>query len=62
MSSAYTFKTASDSADWAPRIAIFGDMGLANEVSLPILKEYAQSGKIDAILHCGDFACEKPKR
>lgn len=38
MSANYTFKTAPDSMTWQPRVAIFGDMGLANEVSLPILK------------------------
>ena len=37
-------------------MAVYGDMGRSNAVSLPWLVEEAASGGIDAVLHVGDFA------
>lgn len=42
--------------EWAPSIAIYGDMGNVNAQSLPRLQSETQSGLYDAILHVGDFA------
>lgn len=41
---------------WSPTLAIYGDMGSENSVSLPRLQQEAQNGLYDAILHVGDFA------
>lgn len=41
---------------WMPTLAIFGDMGNENAVSLPFLQEEVQRGMYDAIIHAGDFA------
>lgn len=45
-----------EGSDWSPRLAIFGDMGNVNAVSLPYLQAESQSGMYDVILHVGDFA------
>ena len=37
-------------------MALYGDMGNVNAVSLPTLQKEAQSGRYDLILHVGDFA------
>ena len=42
--------------NWSPTLALYGDMGNVNAVSLPTLQKEAQSGKYDLILHVGDFA------
>ena len=43
-------------SEWSPKLAIFGDMGNVNAVSLPYLQAESQSGMYDMILHVGDFA------
>jgi hypothetical protein len=48
--------TSSDDSTWTPQLAIFGDLGNENAISLPHLQEEVQRGMYDAILHVGDFA------
>jgi len=38
------------------RLAVYGDLGYLNAVSLPLLTREAQDLSYDAILHVGDFA------
>lgn len=53
----YWFVTPpSDLNNWAPSIAIYGDMGNVNAQSLPRLQAETQDGMYDAIIHVGDFA------
>ena len=54
-SSLFNFFTVADTADWSPRIAVYGDMGSENPQSLPRLQQEAQEGRYDAIFHVGDF-------
>jgi len=42
--------------EWAPSIAIYGDMGNVNAQSLPRLQSETQAGLYDSIIHVGDFA------
>ncbi|XP_067011635.1 acid phosphatase type 7 [Anabrus simplex] len=42
--------------NWSPQLAIFGDLGNENAVSLPRLQKETQRGLYDAIIHIGDFA------
>ncbi|CAI8049980.1 Acid phosphatase type 7 [Geodia barretti] len=51
----YTLRTLGG-ADWSPTLAVYGDMGTANAVSLPWLVEEVASGGFDAVLHVGDLA------
>lgn len=39
----------------AMKFAVYGDFGLVNEESLPLLKSMAQQRAFDAVLHNGDF-------
>lgn len=41
---------------WIPQLAIFGDMGLENAQSLPLLQQDIQRDMYDAIIHVGDLA------
>lgn len=50
------FRTVPDGNDWSPKLAIYGDMGVKNDVSLPYLIEDAQKALYDAFIHVGDFA------
>ncbi len=63
----YLYRVGDDSGGWSeifyfktrrsqPKLAVYGDMGLENAKSLPYLQDIAQDGKIDAVLHPGDFA------
>lgn len=52
----YSFHTTFDHPNWSPTVAIYGDMGVDNAITLPALKREAKQGKYDAILHLGDFA------
>lgn len=52
----FWFNTLRNDSDWAPHIAIFGDMGNENAQSLPRLQEETQRGMYDSIIHVGDFA------
>ena len=42
--------------DFNPKVAIFGDLGLKNAVSLPYLRKEVHSKAIDLIIHAGDIA------
>lgn len=42
--------------NWVPHIAIYGDMGNIDALSLPQLQKEAQDGVYDAVIHIGDFA------
>lgn len=55
-SSLYSLKTPPESTNWSPTLAIFGDMGNFNAISLPALQAEAQMGMYNAMLHVGDFA------
>jgi len=37
--------------DWAPRFAVYGDMGDSNSRSLALLQEEVAAGNFDGILH-----------
>ena len=39
----------------SPQIALFGDMGFENAVTLKYLEKDVQQGMYDAIFHVGDF-------
>jgi phosphodiesterase/alkaline phosphatase D-like protein len=49
-------KTPQVGPDWSPVIALFGDMGNENAVSLPHLQKGALEDAFDMIIHVGDFA------
>lgn len=51
----YWFVTPPEN-EWAPSIAIYGDLGNVNAQSLPRLQAETQAGVYDAIIHVGDFA------
>ncbi|XP_043246191.1 acid phosphatase type 7-like [Amphibalanus amphitrite] len=51
-----TFIAVPAGADWSPRLAVFGDMGVENARSLERLQLDAALGMYDAVLHIGDFA------
>ncbi|XP_017002314.2 acid phosphatase type 7 isoform X1 [Drosophila takahashii] len=56
-SAIFQFRTVpSESSDWSPSLAIYGDMGNENAQSLARLQEETQRGMYDAIIHVGDFA------
>lgn len=55
-SAEYWFVVPATDPDYAPSIAIFGDMGNENATSLPRLQLEAQNQSYDAMLHVGDFA------
>lgn len=56
-SAMYWFVTPPENlSEWAPSIAIYGDMGNVNAQSLPRLQTETQAGTYDAIIHVGDFA------
>lgn len=52
----YTFKTLPDAANWAPRIAVYGDMGATNARTIGRLEKEVRANAFDLILHVGDFA------
>ena len=54
-SSIYSFTSVPDSANWSPKLAVYGDMGADNPQSLPRLQKEAQQGLYDAVFHIGDF-------
>jgi len=49
-------KTVMDGTMWSPTVALFGDLGNDNAMSLPFLQNGAGTGLFDAVLHVGDFA------
>ncbi|KAF6211415.1 hypothetical protein GE061_011927 [Apolygus lucorum] len=62
ISKEFSFKTVPNDTDWSPRLAIFGDMGEKQAVSLPFLLEEAKTGSYDAFIHVGDFAYDMKDR
>ena len=52
----FYFTAMSDDPNWAPRFAIYGDLGNVNPQSMTRLQEDTALGYYDAILHVGDFA------
>ena len=53
-SALYNFNATRNGTNWAPRFAIYGDLGTDNSQSLSKLKREVQSGRYDAILHVGE--------
>ncbi len=53
VSEMFTFKTRRDSSDddYAPTLAVYGDMGVVNGLSVPLLIKETQNQLIDAVLH-----------
>lgn len=49
----YFFNTTLDGTNWAPRFAIYGDLGVGNAQSLSTLQKEIQEGRYDAVLHIG---------
>lgn len=52
----FFFTARRTDVDWAPWIAVYGDMGSVNAQSIPRLQEEVTKKTIDIILHIGDFA------
>jgi len=50
------FRAMRNGTDWAPTLAVFGDLGNINSQSLTRIQLEAQDGIYDAVLHVGDFA------
>ena len=42
--------------DWAPTIALYGDLGNENAASLPFLQRDISEGSYDLVIHVGDMA------
>ncbi|KAF6770286.1 hypothetical protein AHF37_11473, partial [Paragonimus kellicotti] len=56
-SQTFTFRVLPDHPNWSPRLAVFGDMGITNNVALPeLIREAKELDSFDVILHVGDFA------
>jgi len=55
-SSIIEMRTLPKGRDWSPSIALFGDMGTDNAVSLSYLQEEAEDGHFHAMIHVGDMA------
>ena len=53
-SALYNFNATRNGTSWAPRFAIYGDLGTDNSQSLSKLQREVQSGRYDAILHVGE--------
>lgn len=52
----FIFTAMKNGTDWAPSVAVFGDLGAENAMSLSQLQKEAQQADYDAVLHIGDFA------
>lgn len=55
-SNLFWFKSLPDGTDWTPRIAVFGDLGNKNGISIAPLQEESQKGHFDLLWHVGDLA------
>lgn len=55
-SQVFTISSKNESAAYAPTFAVFGDMGSTNSQSLPFLAKDVADGRVDGVLHVGDFA------
>jgi len=49
-------QTLPSGENWSPRLALFGDMGNENAVSLPLIQREVGEGVYDAVIHVGDMA------
>jgi hypothetical protein len=49
------FESQREDVEWSPRIAMFGDVGWTNDQVLPLLREEAAAGDVDAIVLFGDM-------
>lgn len=58
----FNFVAMRTDSKFAPKFAVFGDMGNLNAQSLPRLQQETQRGHFDAILHVGDFAYDMNSR
>lgn len=54
-SALYNFNATRNGTEWAPRFAVYGDLGVDNAQSLSKLQKEVQSGQYDAILHVGKY-------
>ena len=50
-----TFTAKQTSLDWAPRLAVFGDLGWTNDQILPYLRDESVARTVDAIILYGDM-------
>jgi hypothetical protein len=50
-----TFTAKQDSLDWAPRLAVFGDLGWTNGQIVSNLRDESVAGTVDAVLLWGDM-------
>eukprot|EP00092_Neocalanus_flemingeri_P000642 GFUD01000684.1.p1 GENE.GFUD01000684.1~~GFUD01000684.1.p1 ORF type:complete len:450 (+),score=123.28 GFUD01000684.1:126-1475(+) len=55
-SDVFEMRTLPSGENWSPRLALFGDMGNENAVSLPMIQREVGEGVYDAIIHVGDMA------
>ena len=54
-SSTFWFKTLPTKL-WKSKIAIIGDLGAQNAISLPYLEQKIHENQLDLVIHAGDFA------
>uniref|UniRef100_A0A914EIA4 Purple acid phosphatase n=1 Tax=Acrobeloides nanus TaxID=290746 RepID=A0A914EIA4_9BILA len=60
-STTYNFTTFPQGNNFSYTIAIYGDFGLKNDVSLAYLKQAAVNNQFDIVFHIGDFAYDLDK-
>jgi acid phosphatase type 7 len=51
----FHFKTFPQGNDFSYKVAIFGDLGNFNGVSMPYLQKAAMNGEFDLAIHVGMF-------
>ncbi|OQV20064.1 Acid phosphatase type 7 [Hypsibius exemplaris] len=51
----FRFRSLQSGSDWNPRLAVFGDLGVENAQSMKRLKRDVLKGRIDMVIHVGDF-------
>ena len=54
-SSIFWFKTFPQRL-WMTKLAVIGDLGAQNAISLPYLQNKIHENQLDALIHAGDFA------
>lgn len=55
-SKVFHFKTLNTGTQWNPHIAIYGDLGIQNDKSVPFLRKDVSKDMYDVIFHIGDIA------
>jgi len=55
-SDVFIMQTLPTGSNWSPHLAMFGDMGNENAVSLPLIQREVDAGHFDAVIHVGDMA------